>query len=1112
MDSAELMALIIIFSIATTCLLHAETQQCIRLARVLAAFTDQEWLRAYRSGPHEPVLSVVMADGWGGSTVKDRPVGGPPSGLKCPDVGPPSGPHRTVQGPQRSVQGPKGSDGMRSWKCRGGMDQGEAPRARSVQEVVDNIDVAVLFLIDFESIMAGTNVLLGETYEELHLLHRTACRIAATTSTRQMPLPWHAIADWILGDDWQADRARVGSLRAEVYGLEAWARQGYMELRRQRSLAMQMMAIGEPERQWRPALYHLTSELEDICGLSHFSLMTRCGEYRVYMERGTSDLHMPMASCVLGLIIRLRQLYPQRAQELRFRGVRGGKKKDEIHASECRGTSSDTTGAAEHFENSFVEKADTVQYRKVCQLENGTDSEHTWRRKSRRRRSNAKAAKGPDGTEVEDWGGTGECGYLALMGASLRSKGRDKAFVENCIVEEAEELRRRCAQQLEETKEEWRDGFDIDLDTNEMMEGGSIATTVEEFITAVRDRPKRWVCSRVISVAAVVLEADIVVFEHDGKEWRYVATALAQEGKTTMHIVPLLVRDGHFVTVNPGCVPAMWREYATAVAAAATTGTEENAVTGDTAEAPLWKAAGGADDEDRRGTIRRSRALGLLGDPVALEALLPAGEYRGYLRYADEIINKFRMVMDTDDYCTECVVGWALDLDTEFDHFEEDAIEESEFLVVLQAGLRLVMEAVQEARPLDHCPELSQGVIVEDRASARATHARGGHANEKRRIQQCRGSRDDDAERRVALAWWMRYMCNFRDHFANVAVAKQIDAAGGDTIYMALVIKANPHNKIVFIRLHEVISPSVAVDAALSRVKNKPQHQKVFSIGDCKFFTNDSVPIGGDDDVWVYRNLHLDGDIVISNHAPEPFETYVRHLPLSARAAAPPSSPRAKRAKIAAGDVDKLLVEFPWLTRDDLQRPIGAGRAAGAAARAARPGAEEAADAEPAEEPPEPVLAVAADEDEVWEELGALREEFHNPEEAVMQFYTRINGGAWTAAHCMVVANGVSMFARGGLATTWAKKYKWPKMKSYAYAKHGQVAAHQLASEMVRRSQHFYVLWESSEDDVFVYSVADLKSYEVSVEWVTFLTEQPVDGVIFEQGILINALVPQNPP
>jgi hypothetical protein len=47
---------------------------------------------------------------------------------------------------------------------------------------------------------------------------------------------------------------------------------------------------------------------------------------------------------------------------------------------------------------------------------------------------------------------------------------------------------------------------------------------------------------------------------------------------------------------------------------------------------------------------------------------------------------------------------------------------------------------------------------------------------------------------------------------------------------------------------------------------------------------------------------------------------------------------------------------------------------------------------------------------------------------------------------------------------------------------------------------------------VFVYSVADLKSYEVSLEWVTFLTEQPVDGVVFEQGILINALVPQNPP
>ena len=344
-------------------------------------------------------------------------------------------------------------------------------------------------------------------------------------------------------------------------------------------------------------------------------------------------------------------------------------------------------------------------------------------------------------------------------------------------------------------------------------------------------------------------------------------------------------------------------------------------------------------------------------------------------------------------------------------------------------------------------------------------------------------------------------------------MAKQIDAAGGDIIYMALVIKANPHNKIVFLRLHEVTSPSAAVDAVLSRVKNKPKHQKVFNIGDCKFFATDSVPIGDDDDVWVYRNLHLDGDIVISNHEPERFEMYVAHLgPLSASAAAPPLAPRPKRARIAGGDVDALLAEFPWLTRDDLQPPVAAGRAAGGAAAAAEPAAEPPEPVlAPAAEPPEPVLAAAVDEDGVWEELAALREEFHNPEEAAMQFYTRIMGGVWTAAHCLVAANAVSMFARGGLATRWATRYKWPKMRAYAYAKYGQLAAHHLASELARRSQHFYALWEASENDAFLYSEAALNSYEVTLEWVTFLTEQPIEGVVFDQGIKINQLVPQNP-
>ncbi len=67
--------------------------------------------------------------------------------------------------------------------------------------------------------------------------------------------------------------------------------------------------------------------------------------------------------------------------------------------------------------------------------------------------------------------------------------------------------------------------------------------------------------------------------------------------------------------------------------------------------------------------------------------------------------------------------------------------------------------------------------------------------------------------------------------------------------------------------------------------------------------------------------------------------------------------------------------------------------------------------------------------------------------------------GGWGAAdHCMVAANAVSMFARGGLTTRWATVYKWPKMRAYAYAKYGQLAAHHLASELARRSQHFFLI------------------------------------------------------
>ena len=73
------------------------------------------------------------------------------------------------------------------------------------------------------------------------------------------------------------------------------------------------------------------------------------------------------------------------------------------------------------------------------------------------------------------------------------------------------------------------------------------------------------------------------------------------------------------------------------------------------------------------------------------------------------------------------------------------------------------------------------------------------------------------------------------------------------------------------------------------------------------------------------------------------------------------------------------------------------------------------------------------------------------------------------------------------------------------------MAAHTLAREYCRRSDFFYYIWFLSDNDDYEFSAGDLTSYEDTLEWVTFLTEQDNDSYIFRRGLEIRALLPVNP-
>jgi hypothetical protein len=244
---------------------------------------------------------------------------------------------------------------------------------------------------------------------------------------------------------------------------------------------------------------------------------------------------------------------------------------------------------------------------------------------------------------------------------------------------------------------------------------------------------------------------------------------------------------------------------------------------------------------------------------------------------------------------------------------------------------------------------------------------------------------------------------------------------------------------------------------------------------------------------------------------------------------------------------DQLLQEYPWLTEEDLPghvarrfgaggRGSGGGRAGGGGHGGRRGGGHRAVpvpgDTEGGDDAvvvgevdlsevfgvgaaPGPVLAAGGADavvvGEVAEELAAFRAD-HAPHLAEdLFFFTRILGGRWTVANRGVLADGIGGYCRGGCAREWCNMYSWPKQHASYYARYGIPGATHLASEYVRRSHYFLGIWLESEAEVFLYEQHHVDDYEESLEFVTWMLEQPIESVHFARASELRKLKPVNP-
>jgi len=203
---------------------------------------------------------------------------------------------------------------------------------------------------------------------------------------------------------------------------------------------------------------------------------------------------------------------------------------------------------------------------------------------------------------------------------------------------------------------------------------------------------------------------------------------------------------------------------------------------------------------------------------------------------------------------------------------------------------------------------------------------------------------------------------------------------------------------------------------------------------------------------------------------------------------------------------EKALRGNPWLDEEDLEllkpkpakRPRGDGGHSGRPRRARKPhefiddpdlspsevGSAassspdellEHEDEEPIEEPvPKPVKKLADELD-----VPYLRDMFDYDlaEEDRMFFFTRQL--AW--------GDAAAGYSRPGVASQWAKFFRFPRQFANYFSIYGVYGANELAREYCRRALYYFHLWYDNDDADFTYTQAHVDAYVPGISFVEWM-------------------------
>ena len=242
-----------------------------------------------------------------------------------------------------------------------------------------------------------------------------------------------------------------------------------------------------------------------------------------------------------------------------------------------------------------------------------------------------------------------------------------------------------------------------------------------------------------------------------------------------------------------------------------------------------------------------------------------------------------------------------------------------------------------------------------------------------------------------------------------------------------------------------------------------------------------------------------------------PFQVFTAHLPAPSKAKAEGTRKPAERSSISP----ELLEQFPWLVD---YFPQAKGKASAAYANTSPAQQEQvdsakgghasafarAGDAEPGE------ASTEEDMDRAWAALEQRRQEWANaPSEVGDHFSVQLRGGDLAPQRKAVPYESVVAIAKAGAPRKWAETYHMGRQISFGVKRFGPAAAHGMALEWCRKCEFYYQMWHSQGEQNYMYTPADLASYEEDYDWTSFVTNLDVESPTWHRASQVMAMQPR---